>query len=149
MLTRLQVCCLLSLAFFGTLAETKGAYQHLVFTFFLEVDFFKSQRSKLLCLLTYFDRLRRAESQGEQDFLAMNISIQRRAELPQESAVFWGKSEVPLSAFSCEEDGLIEDSHGDLQADFANEYIGGGVLQMGNVQVLLYIYTDYLYIHVL
>lgn len=134
-LTRSQVCCLLSLAFFGILSPPEGAFQQLVFTFFLEVNFFKSQRSKLLCILTYFDRIRQAESDGERDFLAMNISVQRRGIRKQESAIFWGKSELPLGPFFCEDDGVIESSHGDLQVDFANEYIGGGVLQMGNVQV--------------
>ena len=32
-------------------------------------------------------------------------------------------------------EGLIEGANGCLQVDFANEYIGGGVLGMGNVQV--------------
>lgn len=32
-------------------------------------------------------------------------------------------------------DGSIEDSYGCLQVDFANEYIGGGVLNFGAVQV--------------
>ena len=95
-----------------------------------------SQRSKLLCVLTYFDRIRQAESEGERDFLAMNISIERRQIRTQESDVFWGRSEQPLGQFSCVGDGLIENAHGDLQVDFANEYIGGGVLAMGNVQVI-------------
>ena len=79
----------------------------------------------------YFDRIR----QSETDFLAMNVSIQRQAVEKKEPSVFWGKCELPLGPFSCHPDGVIEDSHSDLQVDFANEYIGGGVLQMGNVQV--------------
>lgn len=130
-LTRSQVCCILSLAFFGILSKPEGAFQHLILTHFLEIDFFTSQRSKLVCLLMYFDRIR----QAEMDYLSMNMSIQRRAIEKTEPGVFWGKSTHPLTSFSCEPNGLIEESHGDLQVDFANEYIGGGVLQMGNVQV--------------
>lgn len=125
------MCCILSLAFFGILSKPEGAFQHLLLTYFLEVNYFISQRSKLLCLLTYFDRIR----QSETDFLAMNVSIRRQAVDKKEPGVFWGKCELPLGSFSCEPNGVIEDSHGDLQVDFANEYIGGGVLQMGNVQV--------------
>ena len=134
-LSRTQVCCILSLGFFGILALPEGAFQHLAFAYVLEVDFFVSQRSKLHCVLTYFDRIRQAEIESECDFLAMNVSIERRQLKKVESDVFWGKSEIPLGQFSCEENGLIEDAHEDLQVDFANEYISGGALTMGNVQV--------------
>jgi hypothetical protein len=69
------------------------------------------------------------------DFLDLKISVERRGIEKQDPEVFWGKCDRPLSQFSCEEEGLIEDAHGDLQVDFANRYIGGGVLEMGNVQV--------------
>ena len=134
MLTRTQVACILSLAFFGALAPPpEKGFQQLTLTFILTNNFLKSQRSKLLCLLTYFDRLRQAESKDE-EFLSLCISVQRRQIQKQASAKFWGECELLLSPFSSV-DGLIEESHGDLQVDFANEYIGGGVLNMGNVQV--------------
>ena len=86
-------------------------------------------------MLSYFDRVRQAESKGEEEFLALEISVERRGIEKQDPEKFWGKSDVLLSSFSCEEKGLIEDAHGDLQVDFANEYIGGSVLELGNVQV--------------
>ena len=138
LLSREQVCCLLSHAFFGMLAPPDGGFQRLAFTFFLEIDFFKSQRAKLLCILRYFDRLRQAECEGDRDFLSTNVSVRRRAIQRKEAASFWGQCDLPLTEFSSDAVGVIEESHGDLQVDFANAYIGGGVLQMGNVQVCVW-----------
>lgn len=38
--------------------------------------------------------------------------------------------------------GKIEDSTEALQVDFANEYIGGGVLELGQVQVGIVFYSN-------
>ena len=46
----------------------------------------------------------------------------------------WLECEAPLTDLVVVESGGIEDAAGALQADFANEYIGGGVLHGGNVQ---------------
>lgn len=43
-------------------------------------------------------------------------------------------------------EGLIEENHAALQADFANKFIGGGALQLGNVQVSLLQRLQYLYL---
>ena len=52
------------------------------------------------------------------------------------ASLSWGTCESPLTPFESPTDGgLIEGAHGCLQVDFANAYIGGGVLNMGNVQV--------------
>jgi poly(ADP-ribose) glycohydrolase len=133
-LTRLQASCLLALAFFCTFPPPSDRhFQHFLLTHFLCSDS-QSQRSKLLCVLAYFDRVREAEMERRRDFLDLKISVERRGIEKQDPEVFWGKCDRPLSQFSCEEEGLIEDAHGDLQVDFANRYIGGGVLEMGNVQ---------------
>ena len=136
MLTRLQACCILALAFFGAFPPpSNGHFQHFHLSHFLRSNPAPSQRSKLLCVLSYFDRVRQAESKGEGEFLALKISVERRGIEKRDPETFWGKSDILLSSFSCEDKGLIEDAHGDLQVDFANEYIGGGVLELGNVQV--------------
>ena len=135
-LTRLQVSCLLALAFFCTFPPPSDRhFQHFLLTHFLRSNFSQSQRSKLLCILAYFDSVRQAETERRREFLDLKISVERRGIEKQDQEVFWGKCNRPLSQFSCEEEGLIEDAHGDLQVDFANRYIGGGVLEMGNVQV--------------
>ena len=73
---------------------------------------------------------------GKRDFLTMNISVRRWSIERKDADSFWGECELPLVSFSTSE-GVIEKSDGDLQVDFANAYIGGGVLELGNVQVCI------------
>ena len=51
-----------------------------------------------------------------------------------QSAKEWLKCTTPLLPLTVVESGGIEGAPGALQADFANEYLGGGVLHGGNVQ---------------
>lgn len=83
---------------------------------------------KVLCLLSYLWQVDRADA-GTLDEV---VSFARRkgSEMP---AKFWQELDKPLLAARVE-DGVIEESDGSLQADFANEYLGGGVLHGGNVQ---------------
>lgn len=149
-LSRQQVCCLMALAFFNTFKELPGSahgaggYQQFTFTGFLSFPFYTSQESKLICLLHYFERIRQAETNKEDTFLNVNIAFSRK-QLPKASIedpnTFWGQCDHPLVPFESLAEGLIEGANGCLQVDFANEYIGGGVLGMGNVQVHNY-YTE-------
>lgn len=89
-----------------------------------------SQMSKMLCLLQYFVRLMQAERNGD-DLNKVKLSFERLVlkEIPN-----WSNCKKQLGVLlSCE--GLIEDNHAALQVDFANKFIGGGVLHLGNVQV--------------
>lgn len=53
-----------------------------------------------------------------------------------DSAKEWSSIHLPLSKLYVSHTGTIEDDgHGMLQVNFANEYIGGGVLSSGCVQV--------------
>lgn len=83
---------------------------------------------KVLCLLSYLWQVDRADA-GALDEV---VSFARRkgSEMP---AKFWQQLDKPLLAARVD-DGVIEESDGSLQADFANEYLGGGVLHGGNVQ---------------
>lgn len=140
-LTRQQVCCLLALGFFNVLEPMPGTdYQQLTFIAFVAVDFFGSQRNKLICLLKYFERLMDAEKADNQEFLSMNISVARKRIAKSDPDLFWGKSTAVLLPLEPQPTGLIEDAHGCLQVDFANAYIGGGVLGLGNVQVCACLY---------
>lgn len=155
--TRRQACCLLALAFFDLLApvggeasrqpNTRGPYQHLTLAVILTLDkgpwwvmgrqgHVPSQRSKLLCLLAYFRRVKEAEEAREEGFLAMKITFARRhLKGEREEEEEWRACSRPLCSFEKPDEGLIESAHGCLQVDFANEMIGGGVVGLGNVQV--------------
>ena len=89
----------------------------------------------MLCILNYFDRVQLAEEASDEEFLSSNVSVERRAINTSDEATVWKECTLPLSPFVSNAEGLIEADDGALQVDFANEYIGGGVLSMGNVQV--------------
>lgn len=139
-MSRQQACCLLALAFFNIFktGDTSGYtrdYQHFTLSGFLSFPFYASQEGKLLCILHYFQRIRQAEDDNETEFLDTFIQFTRKR-IPKEAAEeVWGGCSTPLVSFETISEGLIEEAHGCLQVDFANEYIGGGVLGMGNVQV--------------
>lgn len=87
-------------------------------------------------------------SKNEQ-FLSMCITVARHHVMEEDPNVAWGKCQKALTPFESPTDGsLIEDARGCLQVDFANAYIGGGVLNMGNVQVRHAMHRE-LYIHCL
>ena len=138
-ITRSQASCLLALAFFSLLDKPKKhgtKYQRLSLVEILEYGFFQSQSSKCLCIVGYFDRLMKEEAQGNQDYLSRCITIQRKAlEKEKNDVPFWKSSKAALTEFEVTDGRYIESFDGCLQVDFANEYIGGGVLQQGNVQV--------------
>lgn len=131
-LTRQQVCCLLALGFFNILEPLQGNYQQLTFVAFFLHDFFGSQKNKLVCLLKYFERIMNEEEAGNQEFLSMNISVTRKRIATSDPDLFWGKSVTVLLPLEPQSEGLIESAHGCLQVDFANAYIGGGVLELGS-----------------
>ncbi|VDL79560.1 unnamed protein product [Nippostrongylus brasiliensis] len=69
------------------------------------------------------------------------VSFWREA-LPKDALPDWEQDETPLPLLAVASDSSIEDSPGCLQVDFANEYIGGGVLNWGAVQVrIVWIYN--------
>lgn len=73
----------------------------------------------------------------DNEFLSMCITVARHHMKEEDPQVAWGECQKPLTLFVSPADGsLIEAAHGCLQVDFANAYIGGGVLNLGNVQVI-------------
>ena len=138
--TRFQASCLLALAFFSLLDKPKKhgtRYQKLSLVEVLEYGFFQSQSSKCYCIIGYFNRLREEEVvKGNTDYLKRCITIQRKVLAKDENDLpFWKRCDIPLGEFEVSDGNFIESYNGCLQVDFANEYIGGGVLQQGNVQV--------------
>ncbi|CAF0733871.1 unnamed protein product [Adineta steineri] len=81
---------------------------------------------KLKCILNYFRRITETMPSGV-------ITIQRY-ELPKESYPNWSNSKTGLSQLCLTKEKKIEDIKNVLQVDFANKYIGGGVLGSGCVQ---------------
>lgn len=102
--------------------------------------FFSVQRSpmsgKHMMLFNYFARI---ENPAEGISQGRFVSFHRRV-LPQPMINLvaddakLSSSTVPLSAAVYREEGCIEDAAHSLQVDFANRYIGGGVLYTGCVQ---------------
>lgn len=159
-LTRTHVASVLALAFFdaipnGNLEPQRDMPDHLSFQFWLTDMDLGAEAHKVLCLAQYFAAARAtfasdltdaaidaavaAAATGAADD---TISISRlvlkegdRADTDTPSSWEpWLKCDAPLSALQVVETGGIEGATGALQADFANEYIGGGVLHQGNVQ---------------
>ncbi|CAF1313327.1 unnamed protein product [Rotaria sordida] len=81
---------------------------------------------KLKCILHYFQRISEDMPKGVLTF--------RRFALPNEWIPKWTESQAPLCKIHMRKDQTIEDMHGFLQVDFANEFIGGGVMNEGIVQ---------------
>jgi poly(ADP-ribose) glycohydrolase len=82
------------------------------------------EEAKLTCLLHYFHRLSKQAPQG-------SVTIRRQVllEFPD-----FKTSVKRIRGVYVREKGAIEDAQGALQVDFANRYIGGGVLSGGCVQ---------------
>lgn len=91
------------------------------------------QSTKAACLMHYF----RQAMQQEEAWQSEVISFQRSVlpeDAPERFVDFWAESQETLRPVQIKSEGGIEDAHGMLQADFANEYIGGGVFFEGRVQ---------------
>ncbi|XP_064639529.1 uncharacterized protein LOC135495054 [Lineus longissimus] len=90
------------------------------------------QSAKLRCILHYFDRV---SCLG--DSLDKTVKFSRQV-LSSKEALHVGKilsCDRPLCPVTVHKEGKIEDAGSEiLQIDFANSYIGGGVLHAGRVQ---------------
>ncbi|CAF1052395.1 unnamed protein product [Rotaria sordida] len=81
---------------------------------------------KLKCILHYFRRIIEDMPKGVLTF--------RRFALPDIWKPKWIESQAPLCKIHLRKNTTIEDMRGLLQVDFANEFIGGGVMNEGIVQ---------------
>lgn len=94
---------------------------------------FANHAEKTEFILSYFEFMRHAiESRGDEKLEISRIRIPLTP--TAEQASFWKNSTKPMLKFIVDEDGTIEDKMGMLQADFANEYLGGGALTWGVAQ---------------
>ncbi|CAF0733922.1 unnamed protein product [Adineta steineri] len=81
---------------------------------------------KLKCVFHYFHRITEKMPNGVISF--------RRYQLPESCVPKWTESTEPLCKIHVTKNKTIEDMDGLLQVDFANKYIGGGVMNEGCVQ---------------
>jgi poly(ADP-ribose) glycohydrolase len=98
-----------------------------------EVDFaplltsvWPQELAKLRCVLEYFDQIAEEAPRGR-------IEVERIVAAPRDASM-WGNLTAPLTPLTVLEKGAIEDDAGHRQVDFANMYLGGGVLSGGCVQ---------------
>ena len=133
-LSKRQCCSLLAMAFFS--ANTAQCqplpadkYQGLVnFDVWIECPSYSS-KAKLFMLMNYFERSR--VEIREEKFEIHRLKLSKRPSLSS-----WVKNSSPLSQFIVYNSGGITESCREdvLHVDFANQYIGGGVMHMGAVQ---------------
>ncbi|CAE8600533.1 unnamed protein product [Polarella glacialis] len=133
-LTRRQCAALLAASLFRALPPTDS--QQAVCSGWLpdfDLSFVLARaKEKTLCLLCYFVRV----TTSSEAYLNEVVSFARRSVDGQAlGSDFWRAflRDSPLGPAEIS-DGCIEHSWGNLQADFANKYLGGGALHGGNVQ---------------
>jgi hypothetical protein len=88
-------------------------------------------------MLNYFECIRISEMDKREEFLSESVNISRHRLHPvAANAAQWRSCDKPLQPFESLDHGVIEGAHDCLQVDFANKFIGGGVLRRGSVQVM-------------
>ena len=142
-LSRTQVASLNALAFFNALPSASPhpeMPEHLSFRHWLSgAAAGEADGHKARCLVHYFRRIREHESNSGDEGDGITLT---RLVLPAECAVAaldtvsWTQCTTPLQPLIVERSRSvgIEDAKGALQASFANEYIGGGVMCGGCLQ---------------
>ncbi|XP_012055190.1 PREDICTED: poly(ADP-ribose) glycohydrolase-like [Atta cephalotes] len=141
-LSQLQVASLLANAFFCTFPRRNSNNPQSEYATYPYINFNRlfaaynekqsanrceSVMEKIKCLLHYFRRVTTKAPEGI-------ITIERRY-IPLENCPRWNLQEQKLPPLHITSKGTIEsEGAGLLQVDFANKYVGGGVLGLGCVQ---------------
>lgn len=132
-----QIACLLANAFFCTFPR-RNSYKHSEYSSFPDINFNRLfqggkggtnsvKTEKLQAIFHYFRRITKEMPTGTVTFRRQMMTSSKMPEWEKCSALF-GKLHVSTK-------GTIEDNGaGFLQVDFANKYIGGGVIGEGCVQ---------------
>nr|XP_033338421.1 poly(ADP-ribose) glycohydrolase isoform X1 [Megalopta genalis]XP_033338422.1 poly(ADP-ribose) glycohydrolase isoform X1 [Megalopta genalis]XP_033338424.1 poly(ADP-ribose) glycohydrolase isoform X1 [Megalopta genalis]XP_033338425.1 poly(ADP-ribose) glycohydrolase isoform X1 [Megalopta genalis]XP_033338426.1 poly(ADP-ribose) glycohydrolase isoform X1 [Megalopta genalis]XP_033338427.1 poly(ADP-ribose) glycohydrolase isoform X1 [Megalopta genalis] len=140
-LSQLQIACLLANAFFCTFPRRNstspqseyGTYPYINFNRLFSAcrrdkwNRCASVMEKLKCIFHYFRRVTAKAPEGV-------VTIQRRY-IPKSDCPKWDEQVQKLPPLHVTSKGTIEmEGAGLLQVDFANKYVGGGVLGFGCVQ---------------
>ncbi|XP_017155880.1 poly(ADP-ribose) glycohydrolase [Drosophila miranda] len=141
-LTQQQISCLLANAFLCTYPRRNTLKLKSEYSSFPDINFNRLYQSsgsavmeKLKCIMHYFRRICPTE-RGDGNVSTGCVTFFRRSVKPDRTTI-WNEvteslGDVPLHVNSA---GTIEDQGlGLLQVDFANKYLGGGVLGHGCVQ---------------
>ncbi|CAF0733884.1 unnamed protein product [Adineta steineri] len=128
-----QAASLLACSFFCLFPNRSYSKRRNKFSSFPHANFISLYKTghpknieKLKCILHYFRRITEEMPNGV-------ITI-RRFSLPKQCLPLWHKSHTSLCDLHLTTSKKIEEVQNTLQADFANKYIGGGVLGSGCVQ---------------
>lgn len=128
-----QLACLLANAFFCTFPRRNARQKSSEYSSYPSINFnslFDGEPTgvkleKLRCLINYFRRVTTTVPTGTVTFIRQTLD-----KLPD-----WHKVDTSLRHLHVSAEGTIEDDGlGMLQVDFANKYLGGGVLGQGCVQ---------------
>ncbi|XP_046432924.1 poly(ADP-ribose) glycohydrolase-like isoform X2 [Neodiprion fabricii] len=140
-LSQLQVGSLLANALLCTFPRRNSTNPQSEYAMYPEINFnrlfgaYEKERpdrseavmEKMKCIFHYFRRIIAKAPDGV-------ITIQRRY-VPKENCPRWNRQDIKLPHLHITSNGTIEsEGAGLLQVDFANKYIGGGVLGWGCVQ---------------
>ncbi|XP_010522257.1 PREDICTED: probable poly(ADP-ribose) glycohydrolase 2 isoform X2 [Tarenaya hassleriana] len=96
----------------------------------------EKQEHKIRCIVHYFERVSSGLPPGFVSFERKVLPFENHpVHVTYPDTDFWSKSTSTLCAVEVHNSGLIEDQRGEaLEVDFANKYLGGGVLRKGCVQ---------------
>ncbi|XP_023940580.2 poly(ADP-ribose) glycohydrolase [Bicyclus anynana] len=135
-LSQQQISSLLANAFFCTFPRRNtykkdaeySKYPHINFNVLYNTKPSSDVLEKLKCICHYFRRVCQKVPVGV-------LTFARRSVAPR-AQPHWPASDRPLSTLPLHVDpeNTIEDAHGLIQVDFANKFLGGGVLGYGSVQ---------------
>lgn len=132
-LSKIQCASLLACAFFSAFHHTAAPRKKTVNFdgLFIALNHKCPQNVAKLCMLmNYFERCRLKLHQE-----SLPVTIYRLHNLAPYSLDDWVANSSPLTQFTVKTSGSINDAGSDtLHADFANRWIGGGVLNRGAVQ---------------
>ncbi|XP_019553404.3 poly(ADP-ribose) glycohydrolase-like [Aedes albopictus] len=137
-LTQQQVACLLANAFLCTFPRRNTQKKKSEYSLFPDINFNRLFQSggqsvleKIKCICNYFRRVCSSMPTGVVTFQRRYINPKQFIDWGRCDAIV-GRDTVPIHINS---EGTIEDQgRGLLQVDFANKYLGGGVLGHGCVQ---------------
>nr|XP_026483211.1 poly(ADP-ribose) glycohydrolase-like [Vanessa tameamea] len=133
--TQLQLASLFANAFFCTFPERNNKRRDSEYKTYPPVNFNSlydgggpKVMEKLKCICHYFGRIYKDKPNGVVTF--------SRHHVPIDDCPDWNScsSKISKTKLFVDSDTLIEDASGCIQVDFANKYIGGGVLRRGAVQ---------------
>nr|XP_018914273.1 PREDICTED: poly(ADP-ribose) glycohydrolase-like [Bemisia tabaci] len=137
-LSQLQIASLLANAFFCTFPSRNTLKQTAEYSNYPDINFNRlfgcgrgdkepSVQEKLKCIMNYFRRVVNDPPTGVVTF--------SRYYVVKEALPNWAEVQSKLPRLHISSEGTIEDEgQGMLQVDFANKFVGGGVLSMGCVQ---------------